>query len=288
MSVERIAEAISLARGQGPTTRPAATPAREGRRLPEDIVYTRTRVVAANPSLLRERRVIAGWGPGPLSDAYKILCTQVLQRLRDRNANALAVTSPGDREGKTLTAINLSLSLAAEVDQTVLLVDADLRRPSIHRYFGMPPGPGLSDHLIDRVPVEDLLVNPGVERFVLLPGGRPLQNSTEMLGSRRMVALVQELKARYPARLVVFDLPPVLSAADSVAFAPFVDAALMVVEQNRTSRDALQQAAELLGSVELIGTVMNKATAAALEERGRTRHWLRRLLRRRDAEHPDV
>lgn len=231
-----------------------------------DISYTRTRVFAPDLALLRENRVIAGLAAGPVVDAYKIMCIQVLQRLRERQGNSLAVVSPGDGEGKTLTAINLALSLAQEVDQTVLLVDANLRDPGVHKYFGFKPEAGLSDHLINGVPLDQLLVNPGIDRFVILPGGRPLQNSTEMLGSMKMEKLVQELKMRYPSRIVLFDLPPVLSVADAMAFAPYVDAALMVVRESRTRRAELQRAAEMLKSVDLLGTVLNMAAEAAVAE----------------------
>jgi exopolysaccharide/PEP-CTERM locus tyrosine autokinase len=248
-----------------------------------DITYTRTRILAPRQDLLRQNRVVSALDHGPVADAYKIMCIQVLQRLRERNGNALAVVSPGNGEGKTLTAINLAVSLAREVDQTVLLVDADLRKPSVHRYFGYAPEAGLSDHLISGVPLENILINPGIERFVLLPGGRPLPNSVEMLGSVKMRRLVAELKQRYPSRIVIFDLPPVLSVADTLAFAPYVDAAMMVVQEHRTRREDIRRAAEMLKSVELIGTVMNQsmAPAAGKDSAERRPAWLARLFKRR-------
>jgi capsular exopolysaccharide synthesis family protein len=244
------------------------------------ITYSKTRVVAVAKAVLRENRVISGFESGPIADAYKILCIQTLQQLRARNANALAIVSPGEDEGKTLTAINLGLSFALEVDQTVLLVDANLREPSVHRYFGFTPDAGLSDYLLSDTPLEQILVNPGVERFVILPGGRPLLNSAEMLGSMKMANLVQELKKRYPSRLVIFDLPPVLSVADALAFSPYVDGALMVVRERHTRREDIARAAEMLKSVELIGTVLNMAEEAAVDEDAHRggRGWLRRIF----------
>jgi capsular exopolysaccharide synthesis family protein len=248
-----------------------------------EIRYTRTRSVTVSRELLREQRIVAGFEPGSYKDSYKILCTQVLQRLREKGWNALAVTSPGAGEGKSLTAINLAVSLALEVDQTVLLVDADLRSPRIHRHFGLPTGPGLSDYLISNTPLEDILIHPGIGGFVILPGGRPILNSSEMLGSQKMMNLVQELKSRYPSRIVLFDLPPVLSAADALAFAPYVDAAILVVEEGGTDRDEIKRAAEMLGSTNIIGTVLNKSrqieTAGAHEESGKPAGWPWRLFR---------
>ncbi|MEI6719281.1 MAG: exopolysaccharide biosynthesis protein [Betaproteobacteria bacterium] len=251
----------------------------------DEIAYTRTRVVNVPKALLRENRVISGFAPGPIVDAYKIMCIQTLQRLRALNGNALAVVSPGRHEGKTLTAINLALSFAQEVDQTVLLVDANLREPSVHRYFGFTPEAGLSDYLLSGTPLDRILVNPGVERFVILPGGRPLLNSAEMLGSAKMEKLVQELKMRYPSRLVIFDLSPVLSVADALAFAPYVDAALMVAQEHKTRRQDIVRAAEMLRAVELIGTVLNmagEASQGAHVARKPGHGWFRRLARRRE------
>jgi len=246
---------------------------------PEDgIVYTRTRVTAADKEVLARNRVITAQRSDEVGDAYKILAIQVLQRLRDRGRNSLAVVSPGDGEGKTLTAVNLAISLAAEVDYTVLLVDANLRDPGVHKCFGMTPKAGLADHLLANTPVEDILVNPGIERLVILPGGRPIRNSAEMLGSLKMHRLVQDLKTRYATRLIVFDLPPILSGGDALACVPLVDAAVMVVEESVTSRDDILRAAQLLNSIELIGTVLNKSARKELPQLGSKPGWLRRVF----------
>jgi protein-tyrosine kinase len=282
-----LADALVNSRERGEIDMPGAVPLRpvgphdDTPRGGAEISYTRTRVVKVPRALLRDNRVISGFEPGPITDAYKILAIQTLQRMREHGHNVLAVVSPGDGEGKTLTAINLALSLASEVDQTVLLVDADLRNPSIHKSFGIAPEAGLSDHLLSNTPLDRILINPGIDRFVILPGGRRLPNSAEMLGSMKMVRLVRELKQRYPSRIIVFDLPPVLSAADVLAFTPYVDAAVMVVEENRTSRDHLQRAAEMLASVELIGTVLNKSSEGEAETEQEPRGLLARLFRRR-------
>ena len=281
-ALARIREETDDAGDEVARLRPAPA-GREGRRPPAEISYTRTRIVATPREVLRENRVIGGLETGPIVDAYKILAIQVKQRLREKNWNALAVISPGEGDGKTLTAINLAICLSLEVDQTVLLVDADLRNPSAHRYLGLPSGKGLSDHFVDDTPLEEILVNPGLKRLVVLPGGRPLANSSEILGSKKMAKLVQELKSRYPSRIVVFDLPPVLSAADVIAFAPYVDAAVMVVAENCTGREELGRASELLGAISTLGVVLNRAaeSRASTESKapgrpGRIARWLRR------------
>lgn len=258
--MERIKQALQRAREERELTdiTPRVTPSAAAN--PDQISYSQTRTEAVSRQRLREQRIVSAFEPGPYTEAYKILRTHVLQRLREHGWNTLAVTSPGDREGKTLTAINLAISLAQEVGHTVLLVDADLRHPSVHRYFGVEPARGLADYLVDDAPLPELLVHPAeIGRFVFLPGGRAVENSAELLSSPRMGRLVEEVKRRYASRIVVFDLPPLLSSADALAFAPYVESALLVVEESATSADGVARAAELLQKTQLIGTVLNKS-----------------------------
>ncbi|HLF97405.1 MAG TPA: CpsD/CapB family tyrosine-protein kinase [Methylococcaceae bacterium] len=232
---------------------------------PENINYTQTRTAKISRDFLRSQRIIAGYDSCPFVDSYKVLRTKVLQKMRENGWNALAVTSPGPGCGKSLTAINLAISLALEVHQTVLLVDANLRHPAVHRYLGITPDYGLSDYLLDNTPIEKILVNPeGFSRFVLLPCKRPLLESSEMLASQKMAALVDELKSRYPSRYTLFDLPH-LGTADALSFAPFVDAVLLVAEEGRTTHDELAQAVDALQGPQLLGVVLNKADIGALE-----------------------
>lgn len=257
---------------------PLREPAMSATPVEKGIRYTRTRTVSVSRETMRENRIVAGFDPGPYANACKILGTQILQRLKEGGWNALAVTSPESGAGKSLTAINLSISLGREVDGTVLLVDADLQAPCIHKYFGLPDGPGLSDYLVSDMPLENILIHPGLGRFVILPGGLPIQNSSEHLGSEKMFKLVQELKSRYPARIVIFDVPPLLAAADALAFAPHVDAAVLVIEEGGTGRDEMLRAADMLGSTPLLGTVLNKSLHAERHrERNRGRGWFARL-----------
>ncbi len=233
--------------------------------VPPPITYTRTRSHTTPTTTLRTNRVMTTYKYGPFIDAYKILRTQVMQRLRENGWNVVGVTSPGYGEGKTLTAVNLAVSLAMETTQTVLLVDSDLQDPTVHQVFGLPDTLGLADYLLDDQPVEDLLIHPGIGRFVLLPGGRAISNSSEILTSPKMLALVEELKHRYPSRVVVFDLPPLLHTADVLAFSPYTDALLMVVEEGKTTAEELQRAISLVkGSRPILGTVLNKAGRSSL------------------------
>ena len=286
--MERIKQALEKARqerqksGGTAVVRSSLHGSQDGARASEPLTYSQTRTIDAAKDSLREKRIISGLEQNAFTDAYKILRTQVLQRLREKGWNSLAVTSPGENEGKTLTAINLAISLAMEVDYTVLLVDADLRHPSVHAYFGLETEYGLSDYLTSGKPLSELLIHPaGIPGFVILPGGKPLMNSSEMLSSPKMVRLVEELKARYPSRIVLFDLPPLLSAADALAFSPYVDAALLVLEENKTQAQDVKHAVGLLEGTTLIGTVLNKSWSnmqGEQDEGTKSISWFQQLL----------
>jgi capsular exopolysaccharide synthesis family protein len=220
--------------------------------------YISTRVVQLDPAHLERMRVLSGREAPEITQAYKVLRTQILQKLKLQNWNAFAVVSPTEGNGKTLTAVNLALSLAQEVKQSVLLVDFDLRAPSVHRHFGISLNKGIVDYLLRDEPIQNILINPGVERLVLLGGNEILEHSSEALGSPRLIQLVEELKQRYPDRIVIFDLPPMLKSDDAIAFAPYVDAMLMVVEEGRTTPEQLERCAELLNGKPILGSVLNK------------------------------
>lgn len=242
------------------------------------VKYTHTRTVNMAKNVLLERRIISGLEQNEFTNAYKMLRTQVFQRLRENGWNSLAVTSPGLNEGKTLTAINLAISLAMEVNYTVLLVDADLRHPSVHSYFGIEAECGLSDYLTADKPLSELLIHPEeIPGFVILPGGKPLANSAEMLNSPKMVRLVEELKTRYSSRIILFDLPPLLGAADTLAFSPYVDAALLVIEDGKTQAEDVKRAISLLQGTSVIGTVLNKSWTNVRQQGGKSGMWPARL-----------
>lgn len=259
--MERIKQALEKARLERSNAGISmASPVSSAAGVSGAVNYTQTRTVEVNKEFLQEKRVVLGDEHNSYTESYKILRTQILQRLREKGWNSLAITSPGLNEGKTLTAINLAISLAMEVNYSVLLVDADLRHPSVHTYFGFDAAKGLSDYLTADVPLSELLVHPeNIPRFVILPGGRSLPNSSEMLNSPKLVRLVEELKARYPSRIVLFDLPPLLNAADALAFSPYVDAALLVIEEGKTQEQDVQHAVDLLQGTTLIGSVLNKS-----------------------------
>lgn len=227
--------------------------------VPAEINYTQTRKVSLYPGWLRQNRVVAADGYDEYARAYKVLRTQVSQRMRAQGWRTLAVTSPGRGEGKTLTAINLSISMARDLSTSVVLVDLDLRKPSVSRYLGVYPRHGIGDVLQGAVDLERALFNPGIERLGLLLNERPFSNSSELLTSPQMSALVEQLR-QGEGRIVVFDLPPLLATDDMLAFSPLVDAILLVLSQGTTKQSDLVAAKELLQDVNVVGTVLNRSS----------------------------
>ena len=261
--MERIKQALDTARQERETrqggsiaARPVAPPMPEAGAAGDKV----TPRVSLDEAVLRDNRIIAGMAPGSFTDGYNRLRTRILQVFKENGWNSLGITSPRASAGTTLTALNLAISMAREVDYTVLLVDANLRQPTLLAQLGLESRPGLSDYLSSDTPLVDLLFRPGlVNHLVILPGGQPLANSAEMLNSPRMGRLAEEMKSRYDTRIVIYDLPPVLGSSDTLAFAPHLDAALLVVEDGETQKQELEQAVELLSVTNIVGTVLNKS-----------------------------
>jgi len=223
-------------------------------------VYSDTKVQNIDFQNLKEKRVISNCHGNLIADRIKILRTQILQTIKEKNrGNTLLIASANPGEGRTLIAANLAISLAQQIDGTVLLVDADLRKPSIHDLFELDVQAGLSEYLQKKVALPDILVNPNIPRLVILPGGRQIDNSSELLGAPRMQSLVKEIKERYPERFIIFDSPPLLTSADALVLARYMDGIIIVVEAEKTKKDDLARIFELLKDRLVIGTVFNKA-----------------------------
>ena len=211
-----------------------------------------------DPCVFKKNKIVSFFHEDALADQIKILRTQVLDRMKAINGNCLLVTSANSFEGKTLIALNLAVSISQEPNRSVLFVETDMRTSSLHRYLGMDLKKGLADYLIQEAEIPDVLLNPGIERLVILPGGRFLQTSAELLGSQRMELLVKEMKERYPERFIIFDGSSLMSYADSLMFSRFIDGILLVVEAEKTPRKDIKRCFELLKDKPLIGTVLNK------------------------------
>jgi len=195
----------------------------------------------------------------PELDFYKVLRTRILQQTKQNGWNTLMITSTRPGEGKTLTAINLSLTIAKAHSQTVLLVDCDLRQQKIYQYFGLRSDKGIVDYMLNGSQLKELIVWPKVEKLTLVSGGRTIGESSELMASPRMKELVAEMKTRYKDRYVIFDTPPLLSGADALAFTPLVDGIIMVVQEGRTSMKEVEKALGLIPKEKFLGFVLNQA-----------------------------
>jgi protein-tyrosine kinase len=229
----------------------------------QDTLRLLTRITEVDPAHLERERILLPGARGNHGGAYKMLRTQVLRRMEKIGANSLAIVGTAPGSGKTLTAINLAIAIAAEIDRTALLVDLDLRSPSIHQRFGITPTVGIEDCLRDDRPLKDAMLRlVGYERLVLLPARQRCEDSSELLSMTRTQELVAEMRLRYKDRVIIFDLPPVLRADDALAFAKHVQAALVVVGDGKTQRSDLTRTLELLRDLPIIGTVLNGSREA--------------------------
>ena len=227
--------------------------------IPRPDLLERARAVTLDRDTLDANRIRGIEGSDPGSAAYKMLRTRVLRRMRSNGWHSLAVTAARAAAGKTLTAINLAISLAQESNQEVILVDLDLRNPRVASYLGLNPQFSLADYLTNDVPIEKVLLKPDVPGLYVAPGAERLEQSSEMLASHKMAVLAQTLVSTSPSTIVVFDMPPLLEADDMLTFMPHVDAVLFVVAQLETQQSDLERSNELFKELNLIGTVLNKS-----------------------------
>jgi protein-tyrosine kinase len=231
--------------------------------LPSVITYSTTRTYTPRATVLEANRIVNPAKADAAASAFRILRTQVLQRLDERGWRSLAVLSAHAEDGKTTTAINLAINLGFDNRHTVLLVDCDLRRPGIAANLDITPEFGLDDVLVGKATIEQCLYHPsGFERLVILPARTALQNSSEALSNTRGRGLVAELRARYPERILLFDLPPIIGADDAIAFLPLVECGLFVVAERSTPREDLLRCMELTRNTPIVGTVLNRSSSA--------------------------
>lgn len=229
------------------------------------VTYSRTKVQDVPKKVLERNRIFSLFKDYRVTDEIENLRTQVLSKLKKVNGNSLLVTSAHPGEGKTFTSINLGVSIAKQLDRTVLIVDTDLRNPWRSHFdfatdfFGVSPEKGLSDYLLGKVNLEDLFINPGIEKLTILPAGKPISNSSELLGSDKMANLIVELKSRYgKERVVIFDSPALLAFTDPIVYSHLMDGVILVVEAERTTPDDIKRAMKLLKDRQIFGTVLNK------------------------------
>jgi receptor protein-tyrosine kinase len=202
----------------------------------------------------------------PIAREFRIVKRPVLENVqgkaggRPRNGNLVMLTSALAGEGKSFCAVNLAMSIAMELDNTVLLVDADVANPSILEILGLPQTPGLLDVLTDpRRDLASVILKTNVDKLSILPAGTRHERATELLASEAMTQLVLEMASRYPDRVIVFDSPPLLLTTESPVLAAHMGQIIVVVEADRTASNSVKQALATVEKCPLVMTLLNKA-----------------------------
>ena len=229
--------------GPGPVAVPPAAPATTDGRTASAVLH---------PAL------VAAIAPhSAIAEQYRAIRTRISQREDQAPVRTVMVTSPGTREGKSITAANLALTTAQELQRRVVLVDGDLRRPSVQALFGIDvSGPGLSDVLSGQATLDEALVYLPDFGLTVLPAGTTPPFPTELLGSTAMRRVLDTLRARFDR--VLLDVPPVMPLADVGTVAPLVDGVVVVVRAGVTQRPALDQALSALDETKVLGLVLNE------------------------------
>jgi protein-tyrosine kinase len=203
-----------------------------------------------------------------VADEFRVIKRPLLVNVNGRSgaapaekANLIMVTSSVPGEGKTFVSINLAISMAMELDRTVLLVDADVSRPALLPRLGLSVSTGLLDVLADpTIPLSDVLLRTNIEKLTILPAGAPRGRATEMLASEAMVRLLAEMASRYPDRIIVFDAPPLLPSTESRVLATHMGQVILVVEAERTPQKVVRQALGTIESCPVVMPLLNKAS----------------------------
>jgi receptor protein-tyrosine kinase/non-specific protein-tyrosine kinase len=236
-----------------------------------------SKAVSVNKDVLKrvnnEYIVMINQNDSPVAEEYRRLKSMVIRQTKADFLNTIMITSAVESEGKTLTSINLAIALAQEIDHSILLIDADLRKPMIHEYLGITYKYGLSDYLTRNIDISEVLIKTGIGNLVLLPAGSSVSNPVELLSSVRMKALVREIKNRYMDRYIILDTPPILPVADALTIGSIVDGVIFVIQEGNAKRTTIQEAMNRTKDLNVLGVVYNNVTETNLD--GHYSHYYR-------------
>jgi len=193
----------------------------------------------------------------PVGEQYKIIRTNLQALAHTKNYKVFCLTSSISGEGKSITAINLAISMAHDLDgKSILLVDADIRKGKLSHYLGINQSPGLSDILKGTAEPDSTFVSPDISNLTVIPAGKTPRNPSELLGSKNMQALVASFKARFD--YVIIDTPPIMPLTDACILGPIVDGVILVIQAGRAQRNIVQHAESRLNQAhaKVLGYVM--------------------------------
>jgi len=214
---------------------------------------------------LEDNRIISHERSNPKAASFDMLRTQVIQRMGEAGWQTLAITSPKAGCGKTVTAINLAFSVARHTDRSAILIDLDLRKPNVGNYLGIALEKSLIDYIQGTARLEEILVSPGVDRLGVIVNNGAIKNASEVITSKILNDMVLEIRHRFPAAILIFDLPPMLSTDDVLAFLPQVDCTLLIVASGQTVVSEVENCERLMNSTNYLGIVLNKHDGAQEE-----------------------
>jgi protein-tyrosine kinase len=266
---------VAVAQHAAPPTAPAAatdisaSPAQPKRSAPPESVVA-SRRVELDLAHLAAAGIVTPQAPRTnIADQYRVIKRPLIQNAVGKGAiplnhgNLIMVTSALSGEGKSFTALNLAMSIAAELDHTVMLVDADVARPSVLRMLGLPPGPGLLDLLEGNAEMSQVLLRTNIDKLTVLPSGSPLPRATELLASEAMRQLLSDIATRYHDRIVIFDSPPLLLTTESRVLASNMGQIVMVVHAGKTLQADVEHALSTIESCPVRLMLLNQSQATS-------------------------
>ena len=209
-------------------------------------------------NIIYDNRLVAlADGGSSAVEEYKKLRTHILYSLKKQSGNTILISSPNLGDGKTLTAINLAITISEVRELTALLIDADFRNPSTHKYLNIKPTFGLSDHLTKGTPLETIIMRVGNSKLSYIPAGNSLKTPSEWLDSSNMHAVIDEMKSKYENRIIIFDSSPLLPVTDRLLLSKNIDVVVIVGYINKTPKNDLKRAIDLVGKEKILGVVLN-------------------------------
>lgn len=198
------------------------------------------------------------------SEQFRMMRSTILFPPTGQSPRTIMITSSLPGEGKSFVSANLAVCIAHHVDKHVLLMDCDIRLPSIHEIFGFENPPGISELLSDKTDISDIFLKTKIDRLTIAPAGEPPPNPSELLSSSKMASLIEDVKSKYSDRCILIDTPPVQLTAETAAIAKHVDAVILVIRYGKTPRALIPSIVEKIGKKKVMGIVLNRAEMISL------------------------
>ena len=224
------------------------------------VPYEKMRKKFSSSDKISEELLILNQPHSFLSEQFRIFRTRYLSLNKDKSMRTILVTSALAKEGKTMVASNLAISIAQGFDEHVLLIDADLRKPTLHERFTLKPNDGLVGFLNNEHRLTDVLQKTDLHNLTILPSGKPPENPSKLIASAKMHQLVEDIKARYEDRFIIFDSSPVQQTSEPTILAKQVDGILLVVHAGKTDRELVKKTVGVLGKDKILGIIFNHSS----------------------------